>query len=216
MYAHLIDVFGNPNKPFACVSDSYNLEAAVRDLWGTELHDKIVEKKALVAIRPDSGDPCTQVMMCLNILQEKFGFTTNSKGYKVLNNMRVVQGDGITGEVIEQILSTMLREGFSPTNIGTFGSGKEILQAVDRDTNRSAIKCDAVLINGEWRDAFKDPVTDQSKKSLRGRQGVVSELGEYKAKRLDAIPEGKDAMRTVWKNGELLIDEDFETMRSRA
>ena len=50
----------------------------------------------VVVIRPDSGDPATVVCKLLTILGEKFGSTTNSKGFKVLPPyIRILQGDGI-------------------------------------------------------------------------------------------------------------------------
>jgi len=44
------------------------------------------------------------------------------------------------------------------------------MQNVNRDTCKFAIKASAIKVNGEWRDVYKDPITDPGKKSLRGRQ----------------------------------------------
>ena len=50
----------------------------------------------VVVIRPDSGDPATVVCKLLNILGDKFGTSTNDKGFKVLPPyLRILQGDGI-------------------------------------------------------------------------------------------------------------------------
>ena len=51
----------------------------------------MVASGATVVIRPDSGDPKTVCVSLVDILGEKFGYTTNGKGYKVLNNVRLIQ-----------------------------------------------------------------------------------------------------------------------------
>jgi nicotinamide phosphoribosyltransferase len=43
------------------------------------------------------------------------------------------------------------------------------MQNVSRDTLKFAMKCSAIKVNGEWRDVYKDPITDQGKKSIRGK-----------------------------------------------
>jgi nicotinamide phosphoribosyltransferase len=58
--------------------------------------------------------------------------------------------------------------GFSAENFA-FGSGGDLMQNVSRDTLKFAMKCSAIKVNGEWRDVYKDPITDQGKKSIRGR-----------------------------------------------
>ena len=49
------------------------------------------------------------------------------------------------------------------------GLSAELLQKLDRDTHKMALKCSAISIGGQWRDVFKDPVTDPGKRSLGGR-----------------------------------------------
>ena len=69
---------------------------ACEKLWGEELKDLVEDRGRRGAepliIRPDSGDPVTVVVKVLDILGSKFGFRTNSKGYKVLPDyLRVIQ-----------------------------------------------------------------------------------------------------------------------------
>ena len=59
-------------------------------------------------IRPDSGNPPAVVLRVAQLLDEKFGSVVNSKGYKVLNNVRILQGDGINEHSIQQILNGLL------------------------------------------------------------------------------------------------------------
>jgi nicotinic acid phosphoribosyltransferase len=62
--------------------------------------------------------------------------------------------------------------GFSADNIA-FGMGGALLQKVDRDTQKFAMKCSAIMVSeggesSEWVDVFKDPITDKGKRSKSG------------------------------------------------
>jgi hypothetical protein len=43
-----------------------------------------------------------------------------------------------------------------------------LLQKLNRDTQKCAYKCSAIVVNGELRQVYKDPVTDKGKKSKKG------------------------------------------------
>ena len=94
----------------------------------------------------------------------------NDKGYKVLNNVRIIQGDGIDGaDEIDSILYNLCEiGGFSADNLA-FGMGGGSLQQVNRDTLKFAMKLSAVKVDGEWRDAFKCPADAPWKASKGGR-----------------------------------------------
>lgn len=94
-YRNMLKVNGKAGAPIAFVSDSYDIYNACK-LWGTKLKQDVLDSGALVVIRPDSGEPAEVVTNCLTILEKYFGSTRNDKGYKVLNNVRVIQGDGIS------------------------------------------------------------------------------------------------------------------------
>lgn len=166
-YRNMLRQYGKPGALFAAVSDSYNIYDAVSKLWGTELKDEVIASGAKVIIRPDSGTPHVVVLEVVKLLDAKFGHTVNSKGYKVLNNVGVIQGDGINTREIFRILQALELAGYSADNVA-FGQGGALLQQVNRDTLRFAMKCSAIMVNGEWRDVYKDPVTDSGKRSLRG------------------------------------------------
>lgn len=167
-YRNMLKLYGQSGKLFAAVSDSYNIYEAVSKLWGGELKDEVIASGATVVIRPDSGTPHVIVTDVAKLLAEKFGTTTNSKGYKVLNNVRIIQGDGINTLEVFRILQNLRMAGFSADNVA-FGQGGALLQQLDRDTMRFAMKCSAIKVNGEWRDVYKDPITDSGKRSLKGR-----------------------------------------------
>jgi nicotinamide phosphoribosyltransferase len=220
-YRNMLNQFAKPGAIVACVSDSYDLWNAISNLWGTELKEEIVRSGATLVVRPDSGNPSDIVLQSLILLDEKFGSTINSKGYKVLNNVRVIQGDGINERSIQEILDKALGAGFSATNLA-FGMGGALLQGLNRDTQKFAMKCSSITVNGEERDVFKDPKTDHGKISKAGRLDLI-QLGvqddfEYVTVKIEygKVAWNNSVMRTVYENGELLVDDTLETIRKRA
>jgi nicotinamide phosphoribosyltransferase len=220
-FENMLDTFGGPGKLLACVSDSFDIYAATRDLWGEKLKDKIVNMGGTLVVRPDSGDPETVPIEVIQILAERFGFTVNSKGYKVLHpSVRVIQGDGINEHSLPKILENLKAAGFSADNIA-FGMGGGLLQAWNRDTLKYAMKASAIRINdGPWIGFSKDPVTDKGKQSKEGRLGVVCECGVgscgHRTLPEDLANKKGNLLRTIFRNGELLIEDTFEQIRERA
>ena len=116
-YANMLKQFAKPGSIVAVVSDSYDLWNAITNIWGSALKEEIIKSGATVVIRPDSGDPATVVLKSLRLLEEVFGCNTNIRGYKVLNNVRVIQGDGINEDSIKKILATITSNGYSAENV---------------------------------------------------------------------------------------------------
>lgn len=87
-----------------------------------------------------------------------------------------------------------------------------MLQIVNRDDLKFAMKCSAALINGEWVDVFKDPITDKGKKSIAGRFSVVSEDGELK---LAQFGEPDDLLCLRFMNGSLYNETTFSEVRAK-
>lgn len=215
-FANMLAQFAKPGAILAVVSDSYDVFHAVSELWGERLRQQVIESGATVVIRPDSGEPVQVVAEVIDRLAASFGTTVNSKGYRVLNHVRVIQGDGVNLASIEAILSRLAKLGYSADNVA-FGMGAELLQKLDRDTHKMALKCSAVRIDGQWRDVFKDPVTDPGKRSLGGRVVAArNSRSSWGLNTLERVSESDLQMRVVWENGQLLLDEDFATIRARA
>ncbi len=216
-YRNMLENFAKPGALVAVVSDSWNIFNAVEKIWGEQLRQEVIDSGATVVIRPDSGEPVEVVSKVAQLLGEKFGFDVNSKGYKVLKNVRIIQGDGVNEHSINEILERLKTEGFSASNIA-FGIGGSLLQKVSRDTMKFAYKCSAIVAGGELRDVYKQPITDAGKNSKRGRLDLVLENGEYKTVRLEdaETPSAENTqMRVVYKNGELLIDDTLDEIRER-
>ncbi len=198
-YENMLEQFLKEESIVACVSDSYNLSNVVKNIWGGKLKDTIINSGGCLVVRPDSGEPHKIVLRTLNELGDTFGYTVNTKGYKVLPDcIRVIQGDGISNPSdIEKILSTMKIVGWSADNIA-FGMGGGSLQQVNRDTYKYAMKMSAINIPGEgWRDVYKQPADCAWKISKKGRFDHLN-------------------LRTVWKDGYFTREYTFEEVRSNA
>lgn len=217
-YRNMLKQFAKPGALVACVSDSYDLWNACSKLWGGELRQEVRDSGAVVIIRPDSGHPPSVVLRCVQILDEKFGSTLNKKGYKVLDNVRVIQGDGINENSIQEILHNLLSHGYSASNIA-FGMGGALLQQLNRDTQKFAMKCSHVFIGERSVDVFKDPVTDPGKASKAGRLDLIyDETRGYETVRLNDHENSHplSMMRTVYMDGELMNEITFDEVRNQA
>jgi nicotinamide phosphoribosyltransferase len=201
-YRNMIRQFAKPGATLAVVSDSYDIMNAVNNLWGEELRQEIIDSGATVIVRPDSGDPLTVPVEVVEALASKFGFTINSKGYKVLPNyIRVIQGDGIDVDSLPKILANLLAAGFSADNL-SFGMGGGMLQHVNRDTQKFAMKCSSIFIKGQWRDVYKDPVGDHSKSSKRGRLILTHKDGVWATEPMNGCTY-HDRMQQVFDKGDV-------------
>lgn len=154
---------------YACVMDSYDFNEAVLRVC-TEMKDQIIESGGTFVIRPDSGDMILNIMYALETAGKHFGYEYNSKGYKVLNkHVRIIQGDDInSADDIMRVLSWMEGKRWSAENIA-FGMGGGLLQKVNRDTHKFAMKLSAIRVNGVWREVFKCPKGAEWKKSKAGQ-----------------------------------------------
>jgi nicotinamide phosphoribosyltransferase len=193
-YRHIIEEtdrrFGN-DKIISIVCDGYDQIGAVKKYFCGELKELILSRKGKIVIRPDNGWPPTISSQILDLLWESYGGITNKNGYKVLNpKVGMIYGDHIDQEMVDDILFKVVRtHKFAPSNI-IFGSGGALLQKFDRDTCNFAIKCSAIKRNGIWYDVKK---TTQGKESKSGRFNLP----------------------VVYENGELVREEDFNTIKKR-
>jgi len=211
-YENMLDQF--PAGLVAVVSDSYDIFNACQNIWGEALRDKILQRDGVLVIRPDSGDPTEILPKMFSILGDVFGFELNKKGYKLLNpKVRVIQGDGIDRETLQPILLALKNNGWSADNIA-FGSGGGLLQKLNRDTSKFAIKCSEVEVGGEKRQVMKDPITDPEKRSKAGRLKLIKNAGCYETV-AESVP-GEDQLKTVFENGQLMREYAFEDIRQRA
>ena len=215
-YRNMLRQFAKPGSIVAVVSDSYDLMNAVKNLWGGTLKQEVIDSGATVVIRPDSGDPETIPVEVVKALADAYGTTVNQKGFRVLPAcVRVIQGDGINEASLRVILKNLLAAGFSAENL-TFGMGGGLLQQVDRDTMKWAMKASAVSRNGVWHDVYKEPKTDPGKRSKRGRLALVQSGDGFQTVRVEDLGARPNLLRPVYLDGKLLTDESFANIRQRA
>jgi nicotinamide phosphoribosyltransferase len=219
---HEIDSYRNmlnqfPEGPVAVVSDSYDIYHACSELWGTKLRDQVLARDGVLVIRPDSGEPVEVVLKVLELLGQYFGKSKNDKGYWVLNpKVRIIQGDGIDYQMLRKILFSIEQAGWSADNLA-FGSGGGLLQKVNRDTQKFAIKASAILRDNTWHDVLKDPVTDPGKKSKPGRLALIHTDGHYRTVREEEAIKlnTPNLLQPVFENGNLLRETTFAEVRNR-
>jgi nicotinamide phosphoribosyltransferase len=210
-YQNMLTQFAKPGSVLAVVSDSYDLWNAIDNLWGDRLRQQVIDSGATVVIRPDSGDPVEIVAKTLEKLEARFGSTINQKGYRVLNSVRVIQGDGVDEESITAILKRTESLGFSTTNLA-FGMGGALLQKLNRDTQKFAMKCSEVTVAGKAIAVYKDPITDSDKTSKKGRLALIKTELVYQT----VAASTEDLLQVVYEDGQLVQNQSLETIRQRA
>lgn len=210
-YRKVLDTFGD-GEMVAVVSDTWNIYEACEKLWGGVLKKQVQDMNATLVVRPDSGDPVEVVGKVVDILASKFGTVLNSKGYKVLKNVRVIQGDGMDEDQIRACYEELYRKGYSADNLAV-GMGAGLLQKLNRDTCKFAYKTSWMQINGKGVDIYKDPITDPGKKSKRGRLSLVERNGTF-----ETVPEVAygDILETVFENGKIVKIYTLDEVRANA
>jgi nicotinamide phosphoribosyltransferase len=224
-YINMLELY--PSGIVSIVSDTYDIYNVLTNI-AKKLKPSILKRNGKVVFRPDSGnqehilcgdpeaDPDSpQGKGCLRLLDEEFGSTINSQGYKVLNDkVGLIYGDGMYLSKYERILEKMKQMGYASCNL-VIGVGG-ILRFCTRDTLGFAIKATNVIVNGESKAIYKDPVTDSGKKSHRGLLTLEMKDGCYVTR--DEVTEAEESeglLKTVFLNGKILVDQDLETIRKR-
>ena len=125
-------------------------------------------------------------------------------------------GDGITHDVVKEILKAVLDEGYSAQTV-CFGLGGGLLQKVSRDDLNMAVKLNHVIErDGKERDVLKAPKTDSSKCSLPGRLDVIRENGILAVYPASEVDPSKSELQVIYDNGPVDVKwEDFDTLRAR-
>jgi len=218
--ANIIQQFGDsPTGLYAIVGDSYDIINFCQNIIGDKLKHKVLAAKNTLVARPDSGIPEQVDLDVIEALGYAFGYSINSKGFKVLNKVRMIQGDGIKWitekeHTIERILSNLALKGWSADNIA-FGSGGGLLQNVNRDTQKFAFKCSSTICDGREVDVWKQPITDSAKSSKRGRLKLVNDpnLGYIT---LNEKCVGENILQEKYLNGEITLEHRFGELRASA
>lgn len=224
----------HPNGFVSIVSDGYDFWDVIGNVL-PKLKDIIMARSGgpvgdRVVIRPDSGDPV--LIVCgdpdgatelerkgaVEALWDIFGGTMTEKGYKLLDShIGLIYGDAITLNRAKEIMERLEAKGFASINV-VFGIGSYTYQYNTRDTFGFALKSTLCVINGDEKQIFKDPKTDNGiKKSQKGRVVVLKDGKSLKV--VDGLTlkdEVKGDMLTeVFRDGKLLVDQTFSEIRLR-
>lgn len=218
--------------------DGFEIVSVVSDTWDLwavltehlpKLKDKILARHGKLVVRPDSGDPVK--IICgdpdsndervrkgtIELLWDLFGGTVTDQGFKQLDpHIGAIYGDSITYERCEAILNGLERKGFASTNM-VFGIGSYTYQHVTRDTYGFAMKATSVVVDGQQRPIFKQPVTDDGTKfSAVGKLAVVNdERGLSVINNATPEQEAASELKPVWRDGRLVYGQSFEGIRDR-
>ncbi len=212
-YRNMLKRFLGPNKAVAVVSDAYDLWNAIENIWGDILRNDVTNSGGVLVVRPDSGIPAEVVVKSLTLLGERFGYSLNSKGYKLLPPcIRLIQGDGINLESLSVIIDAIHAAGWSLDNV-TFGMGGGLLQDVERDDGGWCQKVAAITRGGVWHEVFKDPITGQSKRSKAGLQVLTRVDDEFKTMKLEDARDRENLIVPIFNNGNLVKETTLRTVR---
>lgn len=228
-----------PDGFVSIVSDTWDFWKVITE-YMPELREIIMNRNGRVVIRPDSGDPVKiiagwseeeledllpqeiadipahELKGAYECLWEIFGGTVNEKGYKVLDShIGMIYGDSITLERQKEIYRRLEEKGFCASNL-VLGIGSYTYQYKTRDCLGFAMKATWCRINGEGKEIFKHPKTDDgTKNSLKGLIRVdKDENGRYIARdRVTPDEEQGGCLETVFEDGEMKRTCTFEDIR---
>lgn len=220
-FKNLIENGMDESGILSVVSDTWDIFRAA-GYWA-QLADMIKAKNGTLVVRPDSGDIEDVLPKVLEILEEGFGYTMNSKGFKVLNNVKVLWGDGINEHTCTLPFEIAERMGISADSVLT-GSGGGLMQVdINRDTNKFAVKGSNVIVNGVSTAIAKDPVTDKGKQSKKGKFALLysPKLGfdtvnpeTCKVNGMPADESGHDMLEQVFLNGKIVRRQTIDEIRN--
>jgi nicotinamide phosphoribosyltransferase len=225
------------------VSDTWDLWKVCTEHIVT-LKEEIIARDGKLVIRPDSGNPVD--IICgdygfsysidddleytedksiidpsskgvIELLWDVFGGTVNEQGYKVLDpHIGAIYGDSITIDRAEEICKRLEAKGFASTNI-VLGVGSFTYQYNTRDTFGFAMKATYVEVNGESREIFKDPITDDGmKKSATGLlcvEELDGQIGLYD--KVSWATEKTGLLQTLYKDGEFGMTTTLTEIKNR-
>lgn len=218
-----------PTGILSIVSDTWDFWQVVTE-YMVILKEKILQRDGKLVLRPDSGDPvkiicgddsappCTpENKGAIQCLWEIFGGSITPEGYKMLNpHIGLIYGDSITLDRASQILAKLEEKGFASGNV-VFGIGSYTYQYVTRDNFGFAVKATSGVVNGERRNIFKNPKTDNGvKKSAKGLLRVEKECQRFVLYQEQTEEQEKQGvLETVFLNGKLVKSHSLREIRQR-
>jgi nicotinamide phosphoribosyltransferase len=227
-FRHLMDTY--PTGILSVVSDTWDLWKVLTK-YLPELKEEVLARDGKLVIRPDSGDPvdiiCGETRTLgaklpkdkgvVELLWDIFGGTVNDQGFKVLDtHIGAIYGDSITTERAENICQRIHDKGFASTNV-VLGIGSFTYQFNTRDTFGFAMKATSVVVNGERREIFKDPITDDGvKKSAKGLVKVDKVNNEYVlVDQVTPAQENEGELKVIYEDGKFVNQVTLQEIRDK-
>ena len=213
-----------PGTIVAAPIDTYDMRNCLERIVCGSLRDVIRDSGGTYVARPDSGDPREVVPYVLRTLADAFGAERNARGYLVLHpSVRSIFGDSLDQTKIDATDKAVLDAGFSVENVA-YGMGAGLSQKINRDDLGFAVKASAFENEDGWFGNRKSIVGDPAKASKAGRLALVENgegwsdygTGRYQTVEVENLHGRADLLRPVYRDGELLVDDDFATIRARA
>lgn len=219
-----------PSGILSVVSDTWDLWKVLTK-YLPQIKKEVLGRDGKLVIRPDSGDPVdiicgTKMEIGGNSPQEKgvvellwdvFGGSVNQQGFRLLDtHIGAIYGDSITTERAEEICERLAKKGFASTNV-VLGIGSYTYQYNTRDGFGFAMKATSVVVNGQRREIFKDPITDDGvKKSAKGLIRVDKVHGDYVlADQVSEAEESKGELKVIYEDGEFKSRVTLDEIRKK-
>ena len=220
-----------PAGVVSIVADTWDFWQVITEFL-PQLKSQILARDGKVVIRPDSGDPVKIIVGdpdapegspaykgAIECMWETFRGTITPQGFKLLDgHIGLIYGDSITPARQISILEGLKQKGFASYNV-VLGIGSYTYEYVTRDTFGFAMKATYGEVNHEGRDIFKDPKTDDgTKKSAKGLMAIHTDPVTNKYTLQDQCTweeEAKGELKTVFRDGKLLIDWTLGEVRER-
>lgn len=217
-----------PKGIVSIVSDTWDFWQVLTQ-YAADLKADILARDGKVVFRPDSGNPVDIIcgdpkaeagspahkgaVLCL---WELFGGTTTETGHKLLDShVGLIYGDSITHSLAQEILSRLSIAGFASANV-VFGVGSFTYQYVTRDTWGFAVKATYGVVNGEARNIYKNPKTDDGvKKSAKGLLVVHKDGTFTQEASWEGFVSDDNELKAVFRDGKLLIEQSLGEIRER-
>jgi nicotinamide phosphoribosyltransferase len=209
------------------VSDTWDLWKVCTE-YLTALKETVLQREGKVVIRPDSGNPVK--IICgdpegkteaerkgvVELLWDVFGGTITDKGFKLLDpHIGAIYGDSINLERAQAICEGLKAKGFASQVV--FGIGSYTYQYNTRDTFGTAMKATYVVVDGEGREIFKNPITDDgTKRSATGLLCVKKENNKFVLHdKVSWEEEAQSELKTVFKDGKITKEFTLAEIRAR-
>jgi len=217
-----------PSGIVSIVSDTWDFWQVITG-YAAEMKAEIMARDGKVVFRPDSGDPVKiicgdpeahpqspEFAGAVECLWDIFGGTTTTTGHRMLDShVGLIYGDSINLDRAQRIMAGLEAKGFASGNV-VLGIGSYTYQHVTRDNFGTAVKATYGVVNGEARELFKKPKTDNgSKFSARGLLRVEQDAdGEFVLhERQTWEEERRGALETVFYDGQIVRDQSLQDIR---